>query len=48
MPFGQLKNEVINLITLLVESTASGLELLTREGEWMPIKAKPGLIIVDA
>jgi isopenicillin N synthase-like dioxygenase len=42
------EHEDINLITLLVESTASGLELLTRDGEWMPVKAKPGQIIVDA
>ncbi|MDQ6594922.1 isopenicillin N synthase family dioxygenase [Bacillus salipaludis] len=42
------EHEDINLITLLVESTASGLELLTREGDWMPVKAKPGQIIVDA
>jgi isopenicillin N synthase-like dioxygenase len=42
------EHEDINLITLLVESTASGLELLTREGEWMPVIAKKGQIIVDA
>lgn len=42
------EHEDINLITLLVESTASGLELLTRDGEWMPVKAKKGQIIVDA
>jgi isopenicillin N synthase-like dioxygenase len=42
------EHEDINLITLLVESTASGLELLTRDGEWMPVKAEKGQIIVDA
>jgi isopenicillin N synthase-like dioxygenase len=42
------EHEDINLITLLVESTASGLELLTREGEWVPVKAEKGQIIVDA
>jgi isopenicillin N synthase-like dioxygenase len=42
------EHEDINLITLLVESTASGLELLTREGEWMPVIAEKGQIIVDA
>ena len=42
------EHEDINLITLLVESTASGLELLTHEGEWMPVIAKKGQIIVDA
>jgi isopenicillin N synthase-like dioxygenase len=42
------EHEDINLITLLVESTASGLELLTRDGEWIPVKAEKGQIIVDA
>lgn len=42
------EHEDINLITLLVESTASGLQLLTREGEWMDVKAEKGQIIVDA
>jgi isopenicillin N synthase-like dioxygenase len=42
------EHEDINLITLLVESTASGLELLTREGEWIPVKGEKGQIIVDA
>ncbi|MDP4172083.1 MAG: 2-oxoglutarate and iron-dependent oxygenase domain-containing protein [Bacillota bacterium] len=42
------EHEDINLITLLVESTASGLELLTRDGDWMPVKAEKGQIIVDA
>lgn len=41
-------HEDINLITLLCEATSPGLELLTREGEWFPIQAKPGQIIVDA
>jgi isopenicillin N synthase-like dioxygenase len=42
------EHEDINLITLLPESTASGLELLTRDGEWLPINSLPGQIIVDA
>ncbi|SDP17976.1 Isopenicillin N synthase [Paenibacillus sp. yr247] len=42
------EHEDINLITLLVESTASGLELLTRDGNWIPVKAEKGQIIVDA
>lgn len=42
------EHEDINLITLLVESTAGGLELLTREGEWIPVIAEKGQIIVDA
>jgi isopenicillin N synthase-like dioxygenase len=41
-------HEDINLITLLCEATAEGLELLTREGDWLPIRALPGQIIVDA
>lgn len=41
-------HEDINLITLLCEATAGGLELLTRDGRWLPIQALPGQIIVDA
>ena len=41
-------HEDINLITLLPEATAGGLELLQRNGEWLPVKAKPGQIIVDS
>jgi isopenicillin N synthase-like dioxygenase len=41
-------HEDINLITLLCEATAPGLELLQRDGSWLPIQALPGQIIVDA
>ena len=41
------QHEDINIMTLLPESTESGLELLTRDGEWMPIHAIPGQMIVD-
>lgn len=41
-------HEDINLITLLCEATAGGLELLTRDGVWLPVQALPGQIIVDA
>lgn len=41
-------HEDINFITLLPESTASGLELLDRDGRWQPVKADPGEIIVDS
>jgi isopenicillin N synthase-like dioxygenase len=41
------KHEDINLMTLLPPADESGLELLTREGEWLPIHAIPGQIIVD-
>jgi isopenicillin N synthase-like dioxygenase len=41
-------HEDINLITLLCEATDSGLEILTREGDWMPVETGPGQIVVDA
>lgn len=41
-------HEDINLITLLCEATAEGLELLRRDGNWQPIHALTGQIIVDS
>jgi isopenicillin N synthase-like dioxygenase len=41
-------HEDINLITLLCEATASGLELLQRDGTWRSIPALEGQIIVDS
>jgi isopenicillin N synthase-like dioxygenase len=41
-------HEDINLITLLCEATESGLEILTREGEWLPVETGEGQIVVDA
>ena len=41
------QHEDINLMTLLPTATQSGLELLTRDGQWVPIHAVPGQIIVD-
>lgn len=41
-------HEDINLITLLCEATDDGLELLQRDGSWLPIPAMPGQIIVDS
>jgi isopenicillin N synthase-like dioxygenase len=41
-------HEDINLITLLCEATADGLELLQRDGTWLSIPAVPGQIIVDS
>lgn len=41
-------HEDINLITLLCEATAGGLELQQRDGSWLPIQALPGQIIVDS
>ncbi|MEY4630167.1 MAG: hypothetical protein RIQ81_287 [Pseudomonadota bacterium] len=41
-------HEDINLITLLCEATAGGLELLQRDGTWRPVHALRGQIIVDS
>ncbi len=41
-------HEDINLITLLVSASSGGLELLTRENEWLPIETDPDNIIVDS
>lgn len=41
-------HEDINIITLLCEATSSGLELLTRDGDWLPISALEGQIVVDS
>lgn len=41
-------HEDINLITLLVSASSSGLELLTREGKWLAIETSPDNIIVDS
>lgn len=42
------EHEDINLITLLCESTSSGLEILTRQGEWLAVDANKGQIVVDS
>jgi isopenicillin N synthase-like dioxygenase len=41
-------HEDINFITLLCEATSGGLELLQRDGTWLPIHALKGQIIVDS
>ena len=41
-------HEDINLITILVAATASGLELLDRNGQWLPIETEKNNLIVDA
>jgi len=49
-PPGSLRaapHEDINLITLLCEATAPGLEILTSDGQWVPIQATPSQIVVD-
>ncbi len=40
-------HEDINLITLLIGASADGLEVLTRDGEWFPIKAHGEDIVVN-
>ncbi len=40
-------HEDINLITLLIGASADGLEVLTRDGEWLPIKAHHSDIVVN-
>ena len=42
------EHEDINLITLLCESTSSGLEILTRQNEWISVDALKGQIVVDS
>ena len=49
-PSGSLRaapHEDINLITLLCEATAPGLEILTADDQWLPVQAAPGQIVVD-
>jgi isopenicillin N synthase-like dioxygenase len=41
-------HEDINLITLLCEATADGLEVLQQDGSWLPIPTTSGQIIVDS
>lgn len=41
-------HEDINFITLLVSATAAGLEILTRDGEWIAVTNPPDAIIVNA
>ena len=40
-------HEDINTITLLLGAEEAGLELLTREGEWIPVSPKPGELVVN-
>ncbi len=40
-------HEDINLITLLVGATDSGLELLDRDGTWLAVNSNPGEVVVD-
>lgn len=38
----------INLITILMGATASGLQLLDRDDKWLDIDTKPGQLVVDS
>ena len=40
-------HEDINLLTVLPSATRPGLELLDRDGRWVPIQATPGVFICD-
>ncbi|MGV6800825.1 MAG: isopenicillin N synthase family dioxygenase [bacterium] len=41
-------HEDINLITVLVAASSSGLELLDRQGNWLPVEGSKNALIVDA
>lgn len=41
------QHEDIDLITLLVGASADGLQLLNEDGEWVPIKAGVGAIVIN-
>jgi isopenicillin N synthase-like dioxygenase len=41
-------HEDINLITILVGATTSGLELLDRDGSWLAVENKEGQLVVDS
>ena len=40
-------HEDINVITLLLGAEEAGLELLTRDGRWLPIDPEPGSMVVN-
>lgn len=54
-PIGQIEpgavraaqHEDINLITLLIGSKEQGLEILSRDGQWVPVSTLPGSIVVN-
>ncbi len=41
-------HEDINLMTILVAATTSGLELLDRDGQWLPVETDKNNLIIDA
>ncbi|WP_275428035.1 2OG-Fe(II) oxygenase family protein, partial [Enterobacter hormaechei] len=40
-------HEDINLITLLLGAEEAGLELLDRDGRWLPVKPPEGAMVVN-
>ena len=40
-------HEDINTLTLLLGAEEAGLELLTKEGEWIPVAPRPGELVVN-
>jgi isopenicillin N synthase-like dioxygenase len=40
-------HEDINAITLLIGAEEAGLELLTREGRWLPVSPRPGELVIN-
>ncbi len=41
------QHEDINLITLLIGSSADGLEILSKQGDWIPVTSLPEQIVVN-
>lgn len=41
-------HEDINLITLLAEGTTGGLEVLTTDGAWLPVRSLDGQLVINA
>lgn len=41
------RHEDINLVTLLIGSNEAGLEILARDGRWVPVTSIPGAIVVN-
>ena len=41
------RHEDINLITLLIGSSEEGLQILSRDGAWIPVTSIPGAIVVN-
>ncbi|MEL6133128.1 MAG: 2OG-Fe(II) oxygenase family protein, partial [Bacteroidota bacterium] len=41
------EHEDINLITLLIGASAEGLEVLTKEGNWLPANPEPNQIVIN-